>query len=207
MQESVQLLTEKIYKEGVVKAEARGEEIIEEAKQKALNIVNQAEAKAEDIITKAEQKASDLKTKVDAELRLSARQSIGMLKQRMTDLIIWEVTNEPIEKAFENTEFVIELIEKLVDFWLASFGQEERIRILLPEEDYQRYQEFIKGRAQELLKQGMTVEFKGKMSKGFMIETEDKRFKVSFTADDFENYFRTFARPRTYQLLFGEEES
>ena len=207
MQESVQLLTEKIYKEGVVKAEARGEEIIEEAKQKALNIVNQAEAKAEDIITKAEQKAADLKTKVDAELRLSARQSIGMLKQRMTDLIIWEVTNEPIEKAFENTEFVIELIEKLVDFWLASFGQEERIRILLPEEDYQRYQEFIKGRAQELLKQGMTVEFKGKMSKGFMIETEDKRFKVSFTADDFENYFRTFARPRTYQLLFGEEES
>ena len=139
-------------------------------------------------------------------MRLSARQALGMLKQKMTDLIIYEVTNEPIEKAFENTEFIIELIEKLVDFWLASFGQEERIRILLPEEDYSRYQEFIKGRAQELLKQGMTVEFKGKMSKGFMIETEDKRFKVSFTADDFENYFRTFARPRTYQLLFGEEE-
>jgi V/A-type H+-transporting ATPase subunit E len=206
MQESVQALTEKIYQEGVVKAEARGEEIIAEAKQKALNIVNQAEAKAEDIIAKAEQKAADLKTKVDAELRLSARQAIGSLKQKMTDLIIWEVTKEPIENAFENTEFVIELIEKLVDYWLANFGQEEHLRILLPEADYKRYQEFIEGRAQELLKKGMTVEFKGKMSKGFMIETQDQRFKVSFTDDDFENYFRTFARPRTYKLLFGEEE-
>lgn len=206
MQESVQALTDKIFQEGVAKAEARGEKIIAEAKDKALNIVNQAEAKAEEIIAKAEQKAADLKTKVDAELRLSARQAIGSLKQKMTDLIIYEVTKDPIEKAFENTGFIIELIEKLVEFWLKNFGQEERIRILLPEQDYKLYQEFIEGRAQELLKQGMTVQFQGKMSKGFMIETEDQRFKVSFTDDDFENYFRTFARPRTYKLLFGEEE-
>ena len=84
MQESVQALTDKIYQEGVAKAEVRGEQIIAEAKDKALNIVNQAEAKAEEIIAKAEQKAADLKTKVDAELRLSARQAIGSLKHDIT---------------------------------------------------------------------------------------------------------------------------
>lgn len=206
MQQSVQALTEKIYNEGVTKAQAKGDEIIAEAKKKALSIVNEAQAKADKIMAKSEQKAKDRKTKVDAELRLSARQSLGMLKQKMTDLIIWEVTNEPIEKAFENTKFITDLIEKLVDYWLARFGQEEHLRILLPEEDYKRYQEYIEARAQDLLKKGVTVEFKGKMSNGFQIETHDHRFKVSFTAEDFENYFRTFARPRTYKLLFGEDQ-
>ncbi len=206
MQQSVQALTEKIYQEGVVKAEAKGEEIIAEAKQKALSIVDEAQAKADKIIAKAEQKAKDRRRKVDAELRLSARQALGTLKQRMTDLIIWDVTNEPIEKAFENTEFITDLIEKLVDYWLARFGQEEHLRILLPEADYKRYQEYIEARAQDLLKKGITIDFKGKMARGFQIETHDRRFKVSFTADDFENYFRTFARPRTYKLLFGEEQ-
>lgn len=206
MQESVQALTEKIYREGVTKAEAKGEEIIADARQKALGIVKEAQAKADKIIEQAEQKANNRKTKVEAELRLSARQSLGMLKQKITDLIIWEVTNEPVQKAFENTQFITDLIEKLVDYWVARFGQEEHLRILLPEEDYKRYQEYLESRAQDLLKKGVKVEFKGKMSNGFQIETHDHRFKVSFTAEDFENYFRTFARPRTYKLLFGEEK-
>jgi V/A-type H+-transporting ATPase subunit E len=206
MQESVQTLTQKIYNEGVAKAEADGEQIIIEAKQKAKEIIAKAESKAADLVSAAEKKAADLKTKIDAELRLSARQAVGALKQRITDLIIWEVTQEPIEKAFEDDKFIIQLIDKLVDYWLEHFGREEHLRILLPEEDYDAYQGFIKGRAQDLMAKGINIEFKGKMKKGFQIETADNRFKVSFTADDFENYFRTFARPRTYKLLFGEEK-
>ena len=43
------------------------------------------------------------------------------------------------------------------------------------------------------------------MKDGFAIAPQDGRFKVSFTSEDFENYFKTFARPRTYKLLYGEE--
>lgn len=206
MQESVQALTEKIYQEGIEKAEEKGKQIVSEATEKAKDIVAKANDKADEIIANAEKRAADLKTKVDAELRLSARQAVGMLKQRITDLLIWEVTNEPVEKAFENTEFITGLIEKLVEFWLANFGQEEHLHILLPEEDYSLYESYLKTRAQELLKKGISIDFKGSMKRGFQIETADNRFKVSFTADDFENYFRTFARPRTYKLLFGEEK-
>ena len=206
MQESVQALTEKIYQEGIAKAENEGQEIVKEAKEKARKIVSKAEEKANEIVANAEKRAADLKTKVDAELRLSARQAIGMLKQRITDLLIWEVTSEPIDEAFENTEFITDLIEKLVDFWLANFGEEEHLRILLPEKDYARFQDFLKARSKKLLTEGLTIEFKGKMKNGFQIEAENNGFKVSFTADDFENYFRTFARPRTYKLLFGEEK-
>ena len=206
MQNSVEELTRKIYNEGIEKAEARGEEIKSDARKKAQEIISKAEAKAQEIVENAEKYSSDLKLKQEAELRLSSRQAIGTLKQRITDLLIWEVTAEPIEIAFEDTEFVKRLIEKLVDFWLANFTQEDNLRILLPEDDFKDYQSYMAGRAQELLKKGIHVEFKGTMKSGFQIAPKDGRFKVSFTAEDFENYFRTFARPRTFKLLYGEEE-
>jgi V/A-type H+-transporting ATPase subunit E len=64
----------------------------------------------------------------------------------------------------------------------------------------------MRGKAQELLNKGINVEFSGTMRDGFQISPEDGRFKVRFTSEDFENYFKTFARPRTYQLLFGEHK-
>ena len=46
MTDTVQLLTEKIYREGVEKAENRGQELIDEARKKAREIVAEAEKKA-----------------------------------------------------------------------------------------------------------------------------------------------------------------
>ena len=205
MHRSVEELTKKIYQEGVEKAEARGEEIVGDAKRRAQDIVANAEAKAREIIEKAEKNAADLKVKQESEMRLASRQAIGLLKQRITDLLIYEVTDEPVKDAFEDGEFIKRLIEKLVDFWLANFAQEDQLEILLPEEDLNSYQKYLGGMAQDLLKKGVKIEFKGTMKDGFAIAPSDGRFKVSFTSEDFENYFKTFARPRTYKLLYGEE--
>ena len=205
MHKSVEELTKKIYQEGVEKAEAKGENIVNDAKRKAQDIVASAEAKAREIIENAEKSAADLKVKQESEMRLASRQALGLLKQRITDLLIWEVTEEPVKSAFQDGEFVKRLIEKLVDFWLANFAQEDHLEILLPEEDVNNYQQYLGATAQEWLKKGVKVEFKGTMKDGFAISPADGRFKVSFTSEDFENYFKTFARPRTFKLLYGEE--
>lgn len=205
MQSSVEELTRKIYSEGVEKAEEKGQEIINEASKKAKSIIANAEAKAKEIVENAEKSAVDLKIKQEAELRLASRQAIGLLKQKVTDLLIWEVTSEPVKNAFEDGQFIKRLIEKLVEFWLATFAQEDKLEILLPENDFSDYQKYLGDMAQELLKKGVKVDFTGTMKDGFAIAPSDGRFKVSFTSDDFENYFKTFARPRTYKLLYGEE--
>ncbi len=206
MQNSVEELTQKIYNEGVEKAEVQGAEIIKDAQQKALDIVKNAETKAKAIIELAEKNASDLKLKQEAEMRLASRQAVSTLKQRITDLIIWDVNAAPIASGFEDKEFIQRLIEKLVDFWLANFAQEDSLTVLLPEKDLSEYQDFMAARGQEILKKGVQIEFKGTMTHGFQISPKDGRFKVSFTAQDFENYFKTFARPRTFKLLYGEED-
>ena len=93
-----------------------------------------------------------------------------------------------------------------MDYWLTHVGREERLRILLPENEYQQYRKYLEGRTVDLLKTGISVEFNGAIKHGFQIDAEEQGFKVSFTDEDFEHYFRSFARPRIYKLLFGKEE-
>jgi V/A-type H+-transporting ATPase subunit E len=206
MQESIQQLTDKIYREGVEKAEQRSKEILEEAARKSRELVDEAESKARQIIDNAERKATELKLKNEAEMRLSARQAMGMLKNRITDLVVWHLTHEPVIEASKDVSFMQALIRKLMDHWLANVGQEERLRILLPKEDYQEYRKYLEDKTAELLKTGISIEFSGIMKNGFQVEAVDLGFKVSFTDEDFENYFANFARPRIYKLLFGKED-
>lgn len=206
MNQSVQELTNKIYEEGVAKAEARGSQIIEEARQKARKIVEQAEERQKSIIESAEQNAIELKAQIEAEIRLSARKSIGDLKQRINDLIIEEVALAPIEKAMDDVEFVQKLISKLLDTWTENFGKEEYLQLTLPDSDSEDYQTFLKQRAADFLKKGAEIQFSKKLPRGFHVEHRDIGFKISFTDEDFENYFRSFAKARTYKMLFGESD-
>ena len=139
-------------------------------------------------------------------MRLAARQALSTLQQKIRDLLVWEITSKPLPKAFDDTAFVQGLIEKLVTFWLEHFGQQEGLNILLPQKDYEEAAEYVREHAQELLKNGIKIEVNESMTNGFQISPEDGRFKVSFTAEDFENYFKSFAKPRIFRLLFGENE-
>ncbi|MBL7844354.1 MAG: hypothetical protein KF846_12955 [Cyclobacteriaceae bacterium] len=206
MHESVQQLTNKIYQEGIEKAEVRAKEILDDAAQKSRDLVDEAEAKARIIIENAERKATELKLKNEAEMRLSARQAMGTLKQRITDLVTWQLNHDAIHKVARDTTFMQNLISKLMDYWLAKFGQEERLRILLPQEEYQAYKNYLEVRTGELIKTGISIEFSGLLKSGFQIVAIDQGFKVSFTDEDFEHYFSTFARPRIHKLLFGQDD-
>ncbi len=206
MHRSVEELTRKIYQEGVEKSEQEAEKILEEAHRKAQAIVQKAEAKRDQILENATQEATDLRRKNEAEMRLSARQALSHLQQKIRDLLVWEVTARPLDEAFDDKKFVQGLIEKLVDFWLQHFGQIEGLNILLPEKDFEEAQAYMQQRAQDILQNKIHISASNTMTNGFQISPEDGRFKVSFTAEDFENYFKSFAKPRVFKLLFEENE-
>jgi len=206
MQSSVEELTKKIYDEGVGKAQQKAEEIIQNAQHKAQEIVQDAEKKGNTIIQNAEKAAADLKTKNETEMKLAAQQSLSNLKQEITDLLVWEVTNTPLKDAFDDKIFVQDLIHKLVDSWLKHYGEEEGLSILLSEDDHKEAQTYVNENAQILLKNGITVKCNNEMTNGFQISPGDRGFKVSFTAEDFENYFKSFAKPRIAKLLFENKE-
>jgi len=44
------------------------------------------------------------------------------------------------------------------------------------------------------------------MDKGFQIGPKDGSYKVSFTDEDFKNFFKDYLRPGLIELLFAAEE-
>ncbi len=203
---SVLELIRKIYEEGVQKAESESEKILRDAHIKAQEIVDLANAKGKHIIDNAEKRAAELKVHTEAEMRLASRQALSNLQQKIRDMLIWEVTAKPLEEAFDDKEFMKTLIEKLVNFWLEHFGEIEGLDILLPKKDFEEAQDVIRARMQFLLQNKIEIKVDDSLTSGFRISPEHGRFKVSFTPEDFENYFRSFAKPRIFKLLFAEND-
>lgn len=206
MHSSIEELTKKIYNEGVGKAQQKADELIQNAQQKAQEIVQDAEKKGNRIILNAEKTAADLKIKNETEMKLAAQQSLSNLKQEITDLLVWKVTNKPLKNAFEDKDFIQDLIKKLVTAWLDHYGKEEDLNILLSDKDFKEAQTYMRDNAQMLLKKGINVTSNKAMTNGFQIAPGDTGFKVSFTAEDFENYFKSFAKPNISKLLFDTKE-
>jgi V/A-type H+/Na+-transporting ATPase subunit E len=206
MHESVQQLTNKIYQEGIEKAEARAREILEEAARKSRELVDEAEAKARQILENAEKNAMETRLKNEAEMKLSARQAMVALKQQITEMIVWKLNHETIKESVSDVAYMQELIRKIMDNWLEKFGQESRLQFILPQDEYQQYRQFLEQRTGKVIQTGISVAFTESMKNGFQVVAVDQGFKVSFTDDDFENYFSSFARPRIYKLLFGKED-
>ncbi len=202
--ESVEALTAKIYQEGVEKAEKEGQDIINKAKEKARQIISEAEDKASLIKTQAESDAQKLETQTISDLKLTAQKSLGLLKQDINNLIVWKIAHQPIEEAFEDKEFVQGLIEKMVTIFAEKYGEHQQLHIMLPQEDIQSVKQFVRKRTEKILASGVEFSVGQDMEKGFVIEQKEDGFRISFTPRDFENYFKSLAKPKIYKMLFGD---
>lgn len=91
MENKLDILTQKLYNEGVDKARQEAENIINQAKQEAEKIIADAKAKVAQMNADAETEVSNLKKKAESEMTLSARQAITALKQAITNLVAGDV--------------------------------------------------------------------------------------------------------------------
>jgi V/A-type H+/Na+-transporting ATPase subunit E len=205
MNVSIQQLADKIYTEGVEKAEIRSKDILDESIRKARKVVDEAEAKAQQIIENAERNAAELRLKYNAEMRISVRQAMSALKQHITDMVVWQINHDVVHKVVDDTTFMQALIGKVMDYWLSNFGKENHLSISLPENEYGQYRSFLEARTADLHRSGITIEPTNLIQHGFQIEPVGQGFRMRFSDEDFENYFSSLARPHVYKLLFEKE--
>ena len=78
------------------------------------------------------------------------------------------------------------------------------INVVLPEtEKSELEQKVVKSFAAEINK-GLSFEFDSAVKAGFKVGPSDGSYVISFTEGDFKNFFKSFLRPKTNQLLFEE---
>jgi V/A-type H+-transporting ATPase subunit E len=205
MQNKLQQLTEKIFKEGISKGNAEAEKIINDSKKQAGEIIATAKKESDKIINDAKKKSVEIKSSSEAEFRLSSKQAINALKQQITELINGEIVSTSVKKVFEDKDFIKRLIEASIKNWKPASDEDADLTILLPEKEEKEIQQYFTKSVKDLLKKGIEIRFDADIKSGFQIGPKNNSYKISFTEEDFINFFKQYLRPRLIKLLFSEE--
>jgi V/A-type H+-transporting ATPase subunit E len=205
MENKLQELTQKLYTIGVEKAKNEAEIIISEAKKKADELIKNAEAEAESIIGNAKNESAELKKKIESELKLSSKQVIATVKSQITNLVVQDILTKDIEKSLASDDFIRTIIELMVKKWQPDDAQSIDLQIILPQEKKDDFNKYIKEKINRLLTKGLTVNFEDNFKSGFKIAPKDNSYVINFSQEDFDNFFKTYLRVQTANLLYGEE--
>lgn len=200
MENKLDVLTKKLYEEGIDKANQEAEKIMEQARENAAKLIADAEAKAKEIHSGALAEAENLKKKAESEMALSARQAITALKQSITGLISGEVAGEMAKEGFKDEAFVQEMIVAIVKKWDVASGN-LNLELILSDEEKAKFQQFVATKYKELLDKGLEVKA-GNTDGAFVIQPKDGSYQIAFSEQLFEAFFNQYMRSFTKSLLY-----
>lgn len=194
MENKIQELTEKIFNEGVEKGRVEAERIISDAKAEAASIIKKAEAEAEEIAAKARKAAAELDANTRSELKLYGAQAIGALKSEVATIVTDTIIKENLDGAIKEG-LLKDVILKIAEKWNSNE------QLVISTAEAEELKAFFAAKAKALLDKGIEIkEVNG--VKGFTVSPADGSYKVSFGADEFESFLKSFLRPQIVELLF-----
>jgi V/A-type H+-transporting ATPase subunit E len=201
MNEKLNIITEKLYNDGLVKAKEEAENILRDAKKQAEGIIEKANKDAEKKIVEAKKESADLKHKVEAELRLGGEQAVAAIKQRIVSLVSDDISSNISSEAFKDNEFVENLILTVAEKWKSDEGVYD-LNLILSEDLKKETENFFSSKAKTLLDNGLSLDFKANDTKGFVLRPQDGSYQINFTDEVFNNFFADYLRGFTKKLLF-----
>jgi len=207
MTSKIQELTEKIYQEGVDKAQNQATILLKEAEDKAAALASDAQQKADNIILEAEKKSQEIYRDLKEELQSISSQVIDITKQKITDSIVIDASHTISKKLLDDNDFLGTLILEVVKKWNMENGAIDDLSLILSEEQLEKLGEIIKLEALQILQNKEQILFDPSIKKGFLIISNSEGFKVSFSDEDLENFFKIFMKPRIQEFLFASPEN
>lgn len=197
----LELLTKKIYEEGIEKAQNDAQDILYKARIEAENIVKEAENKAKSIIEKAQNESASLRQKTETELGMSAKQAVAALKQQITNLISSNIAVDMTTAAFKDEDFVRELMAKIIEKWNAENGID--INVIMNNKDKEDFEKYLLAKHKNLLDNNLTLVVNSSQKEGFVIQPKDGSYKVTFSEKVFEEFFNAYLKEYSKKLLFS----
>ena len=195
------LLTKKIYEEGIEKAQQDAKSILERAQQDAQNIIDEANAKANAIVEKANNDAANLKQKTDAELGMSVKQAVASLKQQLTNLISNKIAVDMTKSAFKDEDFVRELMSKIIEKWNPDGNLD--LNVIMNQKEKEEFEKYLLAKHKDLLNNNLTLVNNSSQKEGFVIQPKDGSYKITFSEKVFEEFFNAYLKDYSKKLLFS----
>jgi len=132
MDNRLQELTEKIYREGLEKGNQEAEKIVSAAKAQAEEIIKRARVEENRILEEAKKASAEMRENTMVELKLSMRQAMNNLRQEITDLISKKVTSQAIKGIADDPAFIRDILLAVASNWSPDKSGRTDLVVLLP---------------------------------------------------------------------------
>ena len=200
MESKLQELTQKIYQDGIEKANGEAKALLDNAKKEAEQILADAKKEAEALKANAKKEAELLEQKTNAEIKVAGEQAMSLLKQEITTILAKNTISENVGEVVNSKELIADIVKIVA----AKMGSEDMdLNIILSEKSKKDFEAFFKKEIASFLSKGMELKFEERMAGGFKITPKDGSYVLSFTEDDFVNFFQSFLRPKAKKILFS----
>ena len=196
MENKIQELTDKIYREGVEKGNEEAQRLVSNAREEAAKILEEARKEADAIVAAARKTATETAENTQSEIKLFAGQAINALKTEITSLLTNQVVSEAVKGFVADKDYLNKFIVSLATQWAASEP------IVISTADAEGLKKYFAANAKAVLDKGVKIEQVNGSKTLFSISPADGSYKVNFGEEEFENYFKDFLRPQLVEMLF-----
>ena len=188
MENKIQELTDKIYREGVEKGNEEARKLIAKAQEEA--------KKANSIVATAHKSAGELAENTKSELKLFAGQAVNALKSEIATLVTDNIVNTDVKAFTANKDYLNAFIVTLASKWSANEP------IVISTADAEDLTKYFAAKAKDLLDKGVKIEQVNGIKTLFSVSPADGSYKVNFGEEEFMNYFKELLRPQLVEMLF-----
>lgn len=202
MQNKLQELTDKLYREGLSKGQRKADQLLTKAKDEAAQIVERAKEEAAAILAQAQKSAEEAKINMEGEVKSASRQTMATVKQAIESLIMTKIIAEPTKEALSETDFIKSLVKTAIERFDPQ-NSNAQLSVILPEAMQKSLRSFAEKQVQQHLFGGVDIQFDKTFKAGFKIGAKSDGFYISLTDKDFSALFGEYLRPHTRALLFG----
>ena len=196
MENKIQELTDKIYREGVEKGNVEAQRLVSNAHEEAAKIIEDARKEAENIMVAARKNAAELTENTQSEIKLFAGQALNALKSEVTSLLTNQVVSDAVKGFVGDKEYLNKFIVSLASQWTSDES------IVISTADADALKKYFALNAKNILDKGVKIEQVNGYKTLFSISPADGSYKVNFGEEEFENYFKEFLRPQLVEMLF-----
>lgn len=194
MDVSIDKLIEKLYDEGIKKAEKKAEEFLQETEAKAKKLIHDAEKRSQEIIQKTEDTLNQKKDTVLAELKLATQAAIAELREKIKEKLIEKAIREPIQKEIlKDKDFLKKAILTILEKIEGDF------KLTVPPELEEDLKTYFAAKAKNSLKNLEIEVVKG--IKGFIIEEKKDGYALEFSEETLVAFFIKYLKPFTISLI------
>ena len=196
MENKIQELTDKIYREGVEKGNEEAQRLVSNAREEAAKILEEARKEAEAIVAAARKSAAETAENTQSEIKLFAGQAVNALKTEIASLLTNQVVSKAVKDFVADKDYLNKFIVSLATQWT------ENEAIIISTADAEGLKKFFAANAKAVLDKGVKIEQVNGNKTLFTISPADGSYKVNFGEEEFENYFKDFLRPQLVEMLF-----